>query len=199
MSDTIDADLNSQELSLKRDKEIERIINAFTLDPYQILELDHENASTLTSIQIKKQYRAKSLLIHPDKTTNPDAPKAFNTLKKAESNLQDQDFKSHIDEIYDSTASSSTKKDIKHRYESFKDILIQQEFAKRINQQKELQRQGELNRMKEEMMELNELKRKYKKQWEDNQENRVKNWRSYTNKVVKKVKKKDKTKKKVLA
>ncbi len=199
MSDTIDADLNSQELSLKRDKEIERIINAFTLDPYQILELDHENASTLTSVQIKKQYRAKSLLIHPDKTTNPDAPKAFNTLKKAESNLQDQDFKSHIDEIYDSTASSSTKKDIKHRYESFKDILIQQEFAKRINQQKELQRQGELNRMKEEMMELNELKRKYKKQWEDNQENRVKNWRSYTNKVVKKVKKKDKTKKKVLA
>lgn len=198
MADTIDADLNSQELSLKRDKEIGRIISAFTLDPYQILELDHENASTLTSIQIKKQYRTKSLLIHPDKTTNPDAPKAFNILKKAESNLQDQDFKSHIDEIYDSTASSSTN-DTKQRYESFKDILIQQEFTKRINQQKELQRQGELNRMKEEMMELNELKRKYKKQWEDNQENRVKNWRSYTNKVVKKVKKKDKTKKKVLA
>ncbi len=198
MSDTIDADLNSQELSLKRDKEIERIINAFTLDPYQILELDHENASTLTSVQIKKQYRAKSLLIHPDKTTNPDAPKAFNILKKAESNLQDQDFKSHVDEIYDSTASSTTN-DTKQRYESFKDILIQQEFTKRINQQKELQRQGELNRMKEEMMELNELKRKYKKQWEDNQESRVKNWRSYTNKVVKKVKKKDKTKKKVLA
>ncbi|CAM9016916.1 unnamed protein product [Wickerhamomyces anomalus] len=135
MADTIDADLNSQELSLKRDKEIERIISAFTLDPYQILELDHENASTLTSIQIKKQYRAKSLLIHPDKTTNPDAPKAFNILKKAESNLQDQDFKSHIDEIYDSTASSSTN-DTKQRYESFKDILIQQEFTKRINQQK---------------------------------------------------------------
>lgn len=196
MSEVIDAALSFQELSVNRDKEIQRIITAFTLDPYEILQLDHEDAATLSSIQIKKQYRSKSLLIHPDKTTNPDASKAFNILKKAESNLQDVDYKSQIDEIYNSTTSSS---DPNSRYEQFKDILIQQEFTKRLNLQKELQRQGELNKMQEELAELNELKKKFKKQWEDNQENRVKSWRSYTNKVVKKEKKKGTKKKKVLA
>ncbi len=43
--------------------QVERIIAAFKLNPYDILDLPISS----TESDIKKQYRKKSLLIHPDK------------------------------------------------------------------------------------------------------------------------------------
>lgn len=47
---------------------------------------------------IKKCYRNKSLLIHPDKTTNPNAPDAFDRLKKAQTVLLDDKLRAELDE-----------------------------------------------------------------------------------------------------
>ena len=47
---------------------------------------------------IKKVYRAKSLLIHPDKTSNPNAPDAFDRLKKAQTVLLDEKLRAALDE-----------------------------------------------------------------------------------------------------
>lgn len=47
---------------------------------------------------IKKCYRVKSLLIHPDKTTNPLAPDAFDRLKKAQTELLDEKHRVVLDE-----------------------------------------------------------------------------------------------------
>ena len=47
---------------------------------------------------IKKCYRTKSLLIHPDKTTNPRAPDAFDRLKKAQTELMDEKHRTRLDE-----------------------------------------------------------------------------------------------------
>lgn len=159
------------------------------------MEIPHD--SPITSKDIKKRYRSKSLLIHPDKTTNPNASKAFDQLKKAESDLQTEDIKNKLDELYtqskESLGPSATTKEI---YNHFKDSLIQIEFQKRINLKTQLQRQGELDRLREESIQLDKLKREFKAQWEANQGKRVENWRSYSNKVEKKKKKKVK---KVLA
>src|ERR1700734_2886685 len=47
---------------------------------------------------IKKTYRSKSLLIHPDKTKNPQAPDAFDRLKKAIDELMDEKHRERLDE-----------------------------------------------------------------------------------------------------
>ncbi|CCH45185.1 Chaperone protein [Wickerhamomyces ciferrii] len=192
-----ESELKRQELDLKRDNEINRIITTFKLDPYAILQLDHD--TNYTAIEIKKVYRSKSLLIHPDKTSNPDASKAFDLLKKAESDISNEEIKTKLNTIW-----SKAKEDIepihksnnKEIYNLFKDLLIQEEFQKRIKVKQDLQKQGELDRLKEEELELNKLKTEYKKQWEANQDSRVKNWRSYANKVEKKKKKSSNGKKK---
>ncbi len=46
---------------------------------------------------IKLTYRKKSLLIHPDKTTNPQAPDAFDRLKKASTELMDEKHREYLD------------------------------------------------------------------------------------------------------
>ena len=47
---------------------------------------------------IKLVYRKKSLLIHPDKTKNPQAPDAFDRLKKAQTELMDEKHRERLDE-----------------------------------------------------------------------------------------------------
>lgn len=69
-----------------KDSEIDRILKAFKLDAYAVLDLKPGVAES----DIKKCYRVKSLLIHPDKTSNPQAPDAFDRLKKAQTVLMDE-------------------------------------------------------------------------------------------------------------
>ncbi len=69
-----------------QDAEIDRILKAFKLDAYAVLDLK----PGVPESDIKKCYRVKSLLIHPDKTSNPQAPEAFDRLKKAQTALMDE-------------------------------------------------------------------------------------------------------------
>ena len=78
---------SSRELTLPlKDSEIDRILKAFKLDAYAVLDLK----PGVPESDIKKCYRVKSLLIHPDKTSNPQAPDAFDRLKKAQTVLMDE-------------------------------------------------------------------------------------------------------------
>ncbi len=61
-------------------------MKAFKLDAYAVLDLK----PGVPESDIKKCYRVKSLLIHPDKTSNPQAPDAFDRLKKAQTMLMDE-------------------------------------------------------------------------------------------------------------
>lgn len=49
--------------SFRQELEIERILTAFKLNPYEVLEVSQEADAK----EIQKVYRKKSLLIHPDK------------------------------------------------------------------------------------------------------------------------------------
>jgi len=86
--DDIDAleALESEEKEYLKDAEIDRILKAFRLDAYAVLDLQ----PGVPESDIKKCYRVKSLLIHPDKTKNPLAPDAFDRLKKAQTELMDE-------------------------------------------------------------------------------------------------------------
>ncbi|KAL4072673.1 hypothetical protein V8B97DRAFT_2006502 [Scleroderma yunnanense] len=119
-----DADLEqllSREASaFQRELEVERILKAFKLNPYDILDLD----VTAKPEDIKRKYRQLSLceqrlsflvlwrivyehirniltpfvsVIHPDKTPHPRAPDAFDILKKAEAELSDTTQREELD------------------------------------------------------------------------------------------------------
>lgn len=74
----IDKYLATEATQLQKDQEIERILSAFKLNPFDILDLP----PICNEKDIKNAYRRKSLLIHPDKTKHPKAEEAFSLLKK---------------------------------------------------------------------------------------------------------------------
>lgn len=73
--------LNQDELMVTRDAEVERVLRCFHLNPYEILDLDFTPGAVNDDI-IRKTYRKRSLLIHPDKLKHPRAVEAFDLLKK---------------------------------------------------------------------------------------------------------------------
>ncbi|KAI7949724.1 hypothetical protein MJO28_008545 [Puccinia striiformis f. sp. tritici] len=97
-SQEIDNILKGEESLLTREQEVERVIAAFKLNPYEILELDMTNPSSITDSVIRKAYRQKSLLIHPDKLSHPRGVEAFDLLKKSEGFLLDPEKRKGLDE-----------------------------------------------------------------------------------------------------
>ncbi|KAI0775216.1 hypothetical protein BD413DRAFT_534039 [Trametes elegans] len=87
--------LSREATAFQREIEVDRILKAFKLNPYEILDI-HETA---TPEEIKKKYRHLSLFIHPDKTSHPRAPEAFDLLKKAESEVSDKAKREELDAV----------------------------------------------------------------------------------------------------
>ncbi|CAE6426739.1 unnamed protein product [Rhizoctonia solani] len=94
-TDELDKLLSREASAFQRDVEVDRILKAFKLNPYDLLGLD----PTCTPADIKKRYRHLSLFIHPDKATHPRATDAFDLLKKAEADLMDQAKRDELDAV----------------------------------------------------------------------------------------------------
>ncbi|KAI8976455.1 hypothetical protein BDB01DRAFT_802923 [Pilobolus umbonatus] len=80
-------DLDKYFSQTEKELEIERVMGCFKLDPFAILELPYTKPDPKS---IKVAYRKKSLMIHPDKVKHEKAQDAFALLKKAESELTDE-------------------------------------------------------------------------------------------------------------
>ncbi|ODV79863.1 uncharacterized protein CANTADRAFT_21144 [Suhomyces tanzawaensis NRRL Y-17324] len=197
---SIEQVLAREESALAKDKEIGRILQCTKNDYVAVLELDPLDLEELAT-KVKKLYRKKSLMIHPDKVSNPEAPEAFDRLKKAEQVLSNQDKegsvwaeKTRLLDIYKDVCSK--QKDIKSIQTRVAEILgeeIRQEEIDRLyNQRQEAQRRDE----EKAQQTKREKDMKMKHAWEDDRDTRVQSWRNYTAKVEKKKKKKTK---KVLA
>ncbi|KAK9461885.1 uncharacterized protein V1516DRAFT_673238 [Lipomyces oligophaga] len=199
----IDALLSRESLLLNKDSEIARILACFPLDSYSILDLLPGCPST----DIKAQYRRKSLLIHPDKTSNPDAPDAFNRLKKASSELLDDDKRALLDEIFADARSllmrqrgwSASNPELNSRQflidwkEKVKSLLVDTELRRRRLANAALKQEGRDREKQESEIELRKRKRDHQKAWEDTRDDRITNWRDYK-KTVESKKKSKKTK-----
>lgn len=188
--DNIEGILKSQETDLKRNEEIKRILSVHHKDYYAVLDVDFEADAGV----IKKRYRQLAMLIHPDKTSLPDAEKAFDIVKKAElillalsDDTLASEERSRLDLIY-----RDVKQDRKRVAEALAELELQEMQQKELEQRSKINEHVAAKRAEETVS----AAAKHKQQWENDRDSRVDLWRSYISKVEKPKKKK---KKKVLA
>ncbi|KAG6888427.1 hypothetical protein C0992_008507 [Termitomyces sp. T32_za158] len=196
--------LSREESAFNREVEVERILKAFKLNPYDMLDIE-ENA---TAEAIKRRYKQLSLFIHPDKTSHPRAPEAFDLLKKAESELSDKDRRENLDAVINQARlmilkalnlpSSTPDTDpnlrgleppykVRLRLQS-KELLIDEEVRRRKAIKMNLANEGLEARKKDEEVAAKKRKVQEDKQWEDNREQRVDSWRTFSKDTRKKKK-----------
>jgi len=199
--DTLAA-LESEAKEFDKDAEIDRILKAFRLDAYSVLDLQ----PGVPESDIKKTYRAKSLLIHPDKTSNPQAPDAFDRLKKAQVELLDEKHRERLDEaIADARMLLIREKKLtvdspevtsapfaREWREKTTLVLIDNEHRRRRQVKAQMQEEGREQKKEEEEIEQRKRKRDHEQAWEQTREQRIGSWREFQKGGEKKKKKKAK-------
>ncbi|EMD33532.1 hypothetical protein CERSUDRAFT_118105 [Gelatoporia subvermispora B] len=208
VADVLDVEklLSREATAFQREMEVERILKAFKLNPYEILDIDER----ATPEEIKKKYRQLSLFIHPDKTSHARAPDAFDLLKKAESELSDKTKREELDAVITQarvvilktlnlpTTIADDDPRLKTLVPPFreqlrsksKEFLIDEEVRRRKAVKMNLANEGLEARKKEEEVLAKKRKAEEDVQWEENREQRVGSWRSFaqTSKKKKKTK-----------
>ncbi|KAF5099394.1 hypothetical protein D0Z00_001673 [Geotrichum galactomycetum] len=199
MSD-IDSILKKESSKHAQDEEVARILAEFPPDAYSVLALQ----PGCTPADIKAQYRKKSLLIHPDRTPNPQAPDAFDRLKKAQDTLLDDKRREHLDQAFtdarrllirerkwglsdERLKSAAFLRDWRNKT---REVLVETELRKRRIEKARMEEEGRQKRKLEEQVEEKRKKREADKAWEDSRDTRVGNWREYRKTVTKPKKKK---------
>lgn len=213
MSD-VNSVLLSQENALVQDTEIERILSCSAKDHYAILQINPLAVSkdSLASA-LRKSFRKKSLLIHPDKSSNSEAPKAFDRLKKSHAVLASEEGddnpglfteKTNLKDVYNQVAEAleaETELPFEHKANiqirtKVAEILSQHEKSldveKQYLQRQEAQKQDEIKTAAKDRA----ARKSWEERWEQDRDLRVLLWRTYSAKVEKPKKKKTK---KVLA
>ncbi|KAH9959582.1 DnaJ-domain-containing protein [Russula dissimulans] len=181
--------LNREASAIQRELEVERILNAFKLNPYDILDLE----PSVTTDGVKKKYRQLSLFIHPDKCPHPRSPEAFDILKKAENELEDTAKREELDAGINQ-ARSTLLKGMSHTAfkaqlrQKSKELLIDEELRRRRSVKMNLANEGFEARKKEEEVTAKKRKAEDDARWEETREQRVDSWRSFTNTSKKKKK-----------
>lgn len=187
--------LSREKIQFFQELEMERILTAFKLNPYDILECPIEADEK----QITKIYRKKSLLIHPDKVKDSRAEHAFSLLKQASIHLLDEKKRNSLDEVVMSARvlclrelglpanTESEDQRLRGLIPSFdervrketKEMMIDDEVRRRRAIRIQLATEGEEQRKRENAE--NERKRKVeeKEQWENNRQDRIDNWRQF--------------------
>ncbi|KEY74218.1 hypothetical protein S7711_00376 [Stachybotrys chartarum IBT 7711] len=181
--------LELEQKEFNKDAEIDRILNAFRLDAYAVLDLQ----PGVPDSDIKITYRKKSLLIHPDKTKNPRAPDAFDRLKKAQTELLDEKHRERLDEaiadarmllIRDNkwTVDSEelkTEAFAKQWREKTREVLVDNEHRRRRQMKAQMQQEGREQRRADEELEERKRKRQHEQDWEATREERISSWRTF--------------------
>ncbi|CCM01394.1 uncharacterized protein FIBRA_03445 [Fibroporia radiculosa] len=204
--DDIEKLLSREATAFQREIEVERILKAFKLNPYEILDITED----ATAEEIKKKYRQLSLFIHPDKTSHARAPDAFDLLKKAEAELSDKAKREEVDAVINqaravllkslslpTTTSNgdSRLKDLTPPWRQqllakAKELLIDEEVRRRKAVKMNLANEGLEARKKEEEVTARKRKAEDDARWEENREQRVDSWRNFSNTKNKKKKQK---------
>ncbi|KAH7349346.1 hypothetical protein B0T11DRAFT_289021 [Plectosphaerella cucumerina] len=186
--DALDA-LELEAKEFDKDAEIDRILKAFRLDAYAVLDLQ----PGVPESDIKICYRKKSLLIHPDKTKNPLAPDAFDRLKKAQTELMDEKHRERLDEaIADArmlllrenkwTVDSEeikTPEFARKWRDKTREVLIENEHRRRRQVKAQMQEEGREQRRVEEETDQRKRKRQHEQDWEQTRDQRISSWRDF--------------------
>ncbi len=177
-----------------KDSEIDRIMKAFRANAYDVLDLQ----PGVPEEDIKRTYRKKSLLIHPDKSSNPYASDAFDRLAIAHQTLMDEKKRAILDEaIGDArmllmrerklTIDSEEVKDpdvnfMKAWKEKTKWVLADNEERRRRQMKAQMQEEGRQQRKEEEEANERKRKREAEQSWEKTRDQRIDSWRDFSKK-----------------
>ncbi|KAF5342039.1 hypothetical protein D9611_001786 [Ephemerocybe angulata] len=196
--------LSREASAFQREVEVERILKAFKLNPYDILDVDE----TATPEEIKKKYRQLSLFIHPDKCPHARAPEAFDLLKKAETEVSDKAQREELDAVIKQARNLLLKSmelpltiapndpklqglvppfKVRLRAKS-KDLLIEEEVRRRKALKMNMVNEGLEARKKEEEVTSRKRKAEEEQAWEANRDHRVDSWRNFASTSKKKKK-----------
>ncbi|KAK7690907.1 hypothetical protein QCA50_006010 [Cerrena zonata] len=206
VDDAIEKLLSREATAFQREVEVERILKAFKLNPYEILDL----TEAATAEDIKRKYRQLSLFIHPDKTSHARAPDAFDLLKKAESELSEPKKREELDAVIKQarivilkdlnlpTTIADNDERLREVAPPFKEqirakskeMLIDEEVRRRKAIKMNLANEGLEARKKEEEQQAKKRKAEDDANWEANREHRVDSWRSFASGGKKKKKSK---------
>ncbi|KAK6196820.1 hypothetical protein LQW54_011135 [Pestalotiopsis sp. IQ-011] len=182
-------DLLASEAKEFEKAKIDRILKAFRLDAYAVLDLN----PGVPESDIKMTYRKKSLLIHPDKTRNPQAPDAFDRLKKAQTELMDEKHRARLDEsiadarmlllrehkwTVDSPELKTPDFAAKWRVKT-REVLIDDEHRRRRQVKAQMQEEGREQRRQDEEIDERKRKRQHDQDWEATREQRIDSWRQF--------------------
>ncbi|PSN72837.1 DnaJ-domain-containing protein [Corynespora cassiicola Philippines] len=185
----LDSELEAMGKEFDKDQEIDRILSVFRNNAYAVLDLQ----PGVPENDIKKTYRTKSLLIHPDKTTNPKAPEAFDRLKKAQTVLMDEKLRTELDEyIADARMlvmreRKLTADDEEVKSEDFAKawlekttwVIREEELRKQRRLKAQLREEGRQQRKEEEEMAERKRKREQDSAWENTRDTRINSWRDF--------------------
>ncbi|KAJ4165246.1 hypothetical protein LMH87_006884 [Akanthomyces muscarius] len=181
--------LETEAKEWEKDAEIDRVLKAFRLDAYAVLDLQ----PGVPESDIKITYRKKSLLIHPDKCKNPLAPDAFDRLKKAQTELMDEKHRERLDEaIADARMlllreqkltvdSEELKTDLfaKQWRDKAREVLVDNEQRRRRQMKAQMQEEGREQRKQDEETEVRKRKRQHDQDWEATRDERISSWRTF--------------------
>jgi DnaJ family protein C protein 8 len=149
--------------------------------------------------EIKVCYRKKSLLIHPDKTSNPRAPDAFDRLKKAQTELMDEKARTNLDEciadarmlLMRERKLTVDSEEVKNPDKEFKEawrrktveVLVDNEQRRRKQIKAQMQEEGREQRRVDEEIEGRKRRREHEQAWEQTREGRIGSWRDFQQKA----------------
>ncbi|KAJ8292399.1 J domain-containing protein spf31 [Rhodotorula toruloides] len=201
----LDRIFNQEASQVAREAEVLRVLGAFKLNPYEILDLNWMPSAGTTDSDIQKTYRKKSLLIHPDKLKHPRGIEAFDLLKKAQTELSDPAKRKPLDETITDARMLVLRElgipretpddderlrppklpapDLKERVrKKTKDLLIEDELRRRRVQKMTMIAEGAEAKRVEDAVAEKKRKMEEKERWEETREDRVHDWRNFNKK-----------------
>ncbi|EFJ52445.1 molecular chaperone [Volvox carteri f. nagariensis] len=192
-----------------RDNEVNRILWAFKLNPFEKLNLRFD----ATPEDVKRQFRKLSLMVHPDKCKHPQASTAFDILGDAQKELLDDEKRESLLKVLDVAKEELRKerrKETKHdnlvrvasllheegrdgieaeweKSEEFherwkmkaRDVLARSEWRKRKLGKRLKEETLRLEEKEKEVKERVKAKKEHEKQWENTRDQRVSTWHDY--------------------
>ncbi|EME40908.1 hypothetical protein DOTSEDRAFT_74458 [Dothistroma septosporum NZE10] len=186
--------LEKESKAFDKDSEIERIMKSFRANAYDVLDLQ----PGVPDEDIKKTYRKKSLLIHPDKTSNPNAQDAFDRLAKAYQALLDEKQRPILDEaIADArmllirerklTTDSEEVKDpdvdfMKAWKDKVKFVLADNEIRRQRQLKAQMREEGRQQQKEDAEIAERKRKREHEQNWEKTRDERIGSWRDFQKK-----------------
>lgn len=169
-------------------------MKAFRANAYDVLDLQ----PGVPDEDIKKVYRKKSLLIHPDKTKNPNAQEAFDRLAKGYQALLDEKLRERLDEaIADARMLLIREKKLTVDSEEVRDpdvdfmnawknkvkfVLADNEQRRQRQMKAQMQEEGRQQKKEEEEMAERKRKREHEQDWEKTRDQRIGSWREFSQK-----------------